>query len=130
MHAGFPSRAIFGSAEGAIGGKVDGTSKRVPGLPDRRDEAMKRRTWMQGVLTGVLLAGAAAGCHKPAVREKPVPDPLLTSKKPIAGRTIGTDNHWAAGEELPPPPPPGSDFPPSRGDAVIVRMLGPRAPEQ
>jgi hypothetical protein len=92
---------------------------------------MTLRTWMHGILAGVLLGGAVAGCHKPAVREKPVPDPLLTSKKPIAGRTIGTDSHWAAGEEwLPPAPPPGADFPRSRGDATIVRMLGPRAPEQ
>ena len=83
---------------------------------------------MQGVLAGMLLLGGLTGCHKPAIREKPVPDPLLTSKKPIAGRTIGTDGHATAGEEwLPPPPPPGADFLSPRREGIVVRMLGPRA---
>jgi hypothetical protein len=91
---------------------------------------MIRRTWIQGVLASVILGGAVAGCHKPAVREKPVPDPLLTSKKPIAGRTIGTATRSPREEEwLPPPPPSGAEFLPRR-DATIVRMLGPGATEQ
>jgi hypothetical protein len=89
---------------------------------------MIRRFWIQVVLSGVLLSGALVGCHKPAIREKPVPDPLLTSKKPIAGRTMSTDSQYPRGEEwLPPPPPPAGEFLPPRGDGIVVRMLGPRS---
>jgi hypothetical protein len=88
---------------------------------------MNHRLVMQGILAGVLLAGAVTGCHKPAIREKPVPDPLLTSKKPIAGRTMSTNGHSPGGENLsPPPPPPGADFLVPRSEGTIVRMLGPR----
>jgi hypothetical protein len=86
---------------------------------------MKRRFWMEYVLGGVLLGGCLGGCHKPAIREKPVPDPLLTSKKPIAGRTMGTDLHATPGEEwLPPPPPSDTDAVPPRTEGRIVRMIG------
>ena len=88
---------------------------------------MNHRFWMQGILAAVLLAAAITGCTKPAIREIPVPDPLLTSKKPIAGRTMSTDGHSPAGEDLiPPPPPPGADFLTPRNEGTIVRMFGPR----
>jgi hypothetical protein len=88
---------------------------------------MNYRFWMQGLFTGVLITGAITGCTKSAIREKPVPDPLLTSKKPIAGRTMSTDGHSRDGEDLvPPPPPPSADFLAPRREGTIVRMLGPR----
>ena len=57
------------------------------------------------LLTPLLLfaLGVFVGCHKPAVRDKPLPDPLLTSKKPIEGRTIFQESSDPR-EELPLPP--------------------------
>ena len=65
------------------------------------------------LLTPLLLfaLGLFVGCHKPAVREKPLPDPLLTSKKPIEGRTIFQESSDPR-EEMPlPPPPPAKPAP-------------------
>ena len=72
------------------------------------------------LLTPLLLfaLGAFVGCHKPAVREKPLPDPLLTSKKPIEGRSIFQETSDPR-EELPPPPPA-----PGKVPGTVVRLPG------
>lgn len=64
-----------------------------------------RRTAGMLILAGAILWGGLAGCTRPAVREKPLPDPLLTSKKPIEGKPHVTDTGPSRLEELPPPPP-------------------------
>ncbi len=80
-------------------------------------------------LAAVVVWGGLAGCHKPAIREKPLPDPLLTSKKPIEGKS-----HPAGAEVRPqaPPPPPmpaGLDkgLASMRQDVPLAQLLGPRA---
>jgi hypothetical protein len=50
-----------------------------------------------------------AGCSKPALREKPPPDPLLTSKKPIEGKPSAGDVRPLPGEDYAPPPRPVVD---------------------
>ena len=87
-----------------------------------------RRVLSQAVLAALLIGAGAIGCTKPMVKEKPVPDPLLTSKKPIEGRSLSSDNQPPASEDLLPPlPPAGTDFPVPRGsDGTIVRMLSVR----
>jgi hypothetical protein len=87
---------------------------------------MRRALGMAGLAVLVVWVGLA-GCTKPAVREKPLPDPLLTSKKPIEGKAHLTES-WPAGEALPPPPPPPADRDrPSFGaDVPVVQLLGPR----
>lgn len=74
------------------------------------------------LLTPLLLfaLGAFSGCHKPAVREKPLADPLLTSKKPIEGRSTFQETSDPR-EELPLPPPPPAQSAPG---ASLVRMPG------
>ena len=60
-------------------------------------------------------------------KEKPVPDPLLTSKKPVEGRAHLTDDRSVEREDLlPPPPPPAPDFLTPRPNDSVVRMLGVR----
>ena len=63
------------------------------------------------------------GCTRPAVREKPIADPLLTSKKPVEGKAGLSDGRSLPPEQmiLPPPPPPTEAAPPRD---TIVRMLG------
>ncbi|MFO0878044.1 MAG: hypothetical protein U0840_11900 [Gemmataceae bacterium] len=82
---------------------------------------------MLGML--VLWVGLA-GCSKPAVREKPLPDPLLTSKKPIEGKPHVTESSYTAAEELPPPPPMPTEPGPSAGQSnlPVVQLLGPQSP--
>jgi hypothetical protein len=81
-------------------------------------------------LAVVVVWGGLAGCHKPAVREKPLPDPLLTSKKPVEGKPH-TEDPEAARPHLPPPPPmpPSLDkgFASMAQDVPLVQLLGPRA---
>jgi hypothetical protein len=88
---------------------------------------MMRRALTQFVLAGLLLGGTV-GCTKPAVKEKPVPDPLLTSKKPVEGRSGLSSNDRASGEEMvlpPSPPASGLDMPPRPPESLdIVRLLG------
>jgi hypothetical protein len=55
-------------------------------------------------LSVLVLWGGQAGCHRPAVREKPLPDPLLTSKKPIEGKAQFAEPA-PRDLEVPPPPP-------------------------
>jgi hypothetical protein len=89
---------------------------------------MARRLLMHSVLAGLLFTWLLAGCHKPAVREKPVPDPLLTSKKPIEGRAHATDGLSPGRDDvLPTPPSPGIDaVKPRAAEAPVVRLLGVR----
>lgn len=79
-------------------------------------------------LAVVVIWGGLAGCHKPAVREKPLPDPLLTSKKPIEGKPHAPE---APRPHVPPPPPmPASadkGFASMAQDVPLVQLLGPRA---
>jgi hypothetical protein len=66
--------------------------------------------------------GVLAGCHQPAVQQKPPPDPLLISKKPIEGRPHAAEDGVDAARLQPPPPPLASgDFvqqPTRKADAV------------
>jgi hypothetical protein len=65
-----------------------------------------RNLLMRLVLASLLLGGMVGGCYKPAVREKPVPDPLLTSKKPVQGRHPDDRDGPAPDGEFPRPPAP------------------------
>lgn len=72
---------------------------------------MRRALGMAG-LAVLVLWGGQVGCNRPAVREKPLPDPLLTSKKPIEGKA-----HLAepgARDEAIPAPPPRPEMRPGR----------------
>jgi hypothetical protein len=73
----------------------------------------------------VLLAvlGTLAGCTKPVLRprDKPPPDPLLTSKKPIEGNPSTGDARPVPAEDYAPPPRPVVEDEPGP-----VRMLGVR----
>ena len=86
-----------------------------------------RRHAMQFVLAGLILWAGLSGCATPVVKEKPVPDPLLTSKKPVEGRASLTDDRPAEREDLlmpAPPPPPDMDFVVPRANDTVVRVLG------
>jgi hypothetical protein len=63
---------------------------------------------MRTGLFALLLAGAALGCTKSAVRQKTPPDPLLVSKKPVEGVPQAPPPP-SARVEVPPPPYPGGD---------------------
>lgn len=76
--------------------------------------------------TGLVVALlSAVACNKPAMREKPLPDPLLTSKKPIEGR-VEAGPYTPTRDDLPPPPPmPTEGLPGANGDvSSVVRLLG------
>jgi hypothetical protein len=88
-----------------------------------------RRMLCLGGLAVLVIWGGQAGCHKPAVREKPLPDPLLTSKKPIEGKPHVTDAGPPPHDELPPPPPRPPDdreAAPAAPEVPVVQLLGPR----
>jgi hypothetical protein len=75
----------------------------------------------------MVLYGGAVGCNRQAVREKPLPDPLLTSKKPIEGRPHVAEAPFLARDDIPPPPPrppetPGTISP----EPSVVQLLGAR----
>lgn len=87
---------------------------------------------MRRMLTMAVLVvwGSLLGCTRPAVREKPLPDPLLTSKKPIEGKPHVTETGPSPAEEWPPPPPRPADEPgqfPTTSEVPVVQLLGPRA---
>jgi hypothetical protein len=54
---------------------------------------------------------AAPGCTKPALRDKPPPDPLLTSKKPIEGKSVSDVRPGPIEDYSPPPRPVVDDEP-------------------
>ncbi len=62
-----------------------------------------------GWLLLVVGIGVGAGCSKPVLRDKPPPDPLLTSKKPIEGKLSGPAGHTVPAEDYAPPPRPAVD---------------------
>jgi hypothetical protein len=60
-------------------------------------------------LGGLVFLGALMGCHKNAVQTKVPPDPLVTTKKPVEGRTRP---HAPEDDGIPEPPaPPNLDVP-------------------
>ena len=77
------------------------------------------------LLTPLLLVALAGfvGCHTPVVHEKPLPDPLLTSKKPIEGRPSFQESSDPR-EELPPPPPPPAQPGAKTVPGSVALMLG------
>jgi hypothetical protein len=68
------------------------------------------------LIFGIALMG---GCNKPALREKPPPDPLLTSKKPIEGKSLLGDVQKPPAEDYSPPPRPVVE-----DDGRPVRVMG------
>jgi hypothetical protein len=66
----------------------------------------------------LLLAGFLSGCHKSSLQHKDPPDPLLVTKKPVAGRRAPTG---LAQQEATPPPAPGQDNTPTsvRRDTLV-----------
>jgi hypothetical protein len=79
------------------------------------------------VLAGLVLGGAGCTTTTP-VKEKQIPDPLLTSKKPVEGRSRAAEERPVDRDDLqPPPPPPGAGLSgPGGGDVSVVQMLGER----
>ncbi len=59
-----------------------------------------------GTLALVLGIALTAGCNKPALRDKPPPDPLLSSKKPIENKAALHEVRRVEVEEYAPPPRP------------------------
>jgi hypothetical protein len=81
-------------------------------------------------LAALIIWGGLAGCQRSVVREKPLPDPLLTSKKPIEGKPHITEANSGIDEDLPPPPPapPMEQGRPVAGsDVPVVQLLRTRA---
>jgi hypothetical protein len=78
--------------------------------------------WM-ALVVGVAVA---AGCNKSALREKPPPDPLLTSKKPIEGKPLVNEVSPAPAEDYSPPPRPVVDDEPRAVRVLGVRPVGER----
>jgi hypothetical protein len=82
-----------------------------------------RHIW--GIVGIALVFLSVFGCHKPVVREKGLPDPLLTSKKPIVGKPH-LESAPEITEKIPPPPPP----PAMKGtlsmkqEVPLVQLLG------
>lgn len=79
---------------------------------------MRRTLGTLGLLSFIL--GLCVGCTKPALRDKPPPDPLLTSKKPIEGKPHLSDTRSPIDEDFSPPPRPVFD------DGPAVRTHAPR----
>lgn len=83
-----------------------------------------------GTVGLAMLVLWGTGCHKPAIHERPLPDPLLTSKKPIEGKPHVTESAPLARDTLPPPPPrPTQDraFTSTAKDVPVVQLLPPSA---
>lgn len=88
-----------------------------------------RRTLCTAGLAVILFWCGAAGCKtNNTVKEKPLPDPLLTSKKPIEGRSFSPGASLASREEIPAPPapPPLPAGAPTSAEASVVHLLGVR----
>ena len=62
------------------------------------------RPLLPGALTIAVFITGLVGCSKPVVREKPIADPLLISKKPVEGKQhLGVSREPT--DDIPPPPP-------------------------
>lgn len=77
------------------------------------------------VSLGLLAVLALAGCTRPAVREKPVADPLFTTKKPVEGTPHLAGLSSVPAEEVPLPQPPPVLHEPPR-PLIGVRLVGER----
>jgi hypothetical protein len=53
------------------------------------------------VSLSILLGGLALGCTRPAVQQKQPPDPLLWSKRSVAGKAEDGDTHKVSRLESP-----------------------------
>jgi hypothetical protein len=69
-------------------------------------KSMRRYLGTLGLLSLITAIGLATGCTKPALRDKPPPDPLLTSKKPVEGKPHISDARTLIDEGYSPPPRP------------------------
>jgi hypothetical protein len=81
-------------------------------------------------LAAPVVAGACLGCNRSAVRDKPPPDPLLTSKKSVEGRPSVSRSLGTARLDLPAPPTPGPESATVRtpGAGSGVELTGMRPP--
>jgi hypothetical protein len=69
---------------------------------------MGRPLWQIGL--SVLLLGATLGCTRSAVQQKPPPDPLLVTKKPVEGKPTSFKSEAAVRIDPPPPPYPARQY--------------------
>ncbi len=60
-------------------------------------------------LMGLLVLGIVLGCHKPMVQQKPPPDPLLISHKPVEGKDTPGEPVLVPRVDPQPPPRPRHD---------------------
>lgn len=87
-----------------------------------------RRRWIL-LLSLVFGTYSLIGCTKPALREKKIGDPLLTSKKPIEGVPAGNVPRALVQEEFPQPPQlgeGGAALPAKEVSPVLVPVRGNR----
>ena len=100
-----------------------------------------KRWWI--ALLSFLLGGLALGCTRSAVHKKQPPDPLLWSKRSVAGNSQGDDTHKTARLDTPsmdptlaalaePAPLMPSHVPvtPMLADRASVRLLSPNGDGQ
>jgi hypothetical protein len=73
---------------------------------------MGRLIRIGALLALILSLSACKNQQQQIIREKPLPDPLLTSKKPIEGKQWGNETVSSTQIELPPPPPMPDDIVP------------------
>lgn len=66
---------------------------------------------LRGALAVAVLTAGLAGCTRPVVRDKPMADPLLVSKKPVEGKQHLAVSRAPAADDFPPPPPPPAPRP-------------------
>lgn len=73
---------------------------------------MRLSLWTAGLLSLVAAILLVTGCTtKSALKDKPPPDPLLISKKPIEGKAHLSESRHSADEEYSPPVRPADDRP-------------------
>ncbi|MFM7152144.1 MAG: hypothetical protein ACKO23_20135 [Gemmataceae bacterium] len=89
---------------------------------------MRKTTLMSALALGIWWVGLT-GCTKPVVREKPLPDPLLTSKKPIEGKPAASSSISLAGWDFSRlPEPPALQEPTGVRNPSVVNLLPPQQP--
>jgi len=84
-----------------------------------------RRILSTGGLGLLVVWGALTGCQRAVVREKALPDPLLTSKKPVEGKPHMMAPESIVREVVPAPPPMPAEVRQCSEDRPIVQLLGP-----